>query len=247
LLGQQEERLDSYLNLFLVYKNLEAFQEQYQGFDEETYRDLEGSIQGVTSAKDTLSPLHSVMSALEAIAEEHPDNYTQFISSDAGRAALFGDALQRLMSPPKTEWSLLTPGEGASEAIDKNMADIPILKGALVNTVEILGDPLFIAAVVAFPPAGLAAKARLGGEIAVGMAVGEEAAEAAGLPGIVGAIPGGVLAPAALGFTRASLRAALQKARHNPVPGEPATEILLKSGEIPGLDDMRVAMGGEPT
>jgi hypothetical protein len=238
--GRQEDILDAYFTLFNTYKNLEEFIKQYKDFDPEGIEQLNREVApGVRNSptaiasSGTLNPLRALLRSLEEINKAHPDNYTQFLASDAGFAELFNNAVMMMMTPPKSEWSLLTLGESAGEAIDKNMADVPFLKPAIVNTVEIAGDPILIGSLVVFPGAGLAAKARLGAEVAVGMGVGEETAEAVGLPGIVGALPGALLGPGISGFTRASMRAAVRKARHWPVRGEPATEILIQGGQLP--------------
>jgi hypothetical protein len=258
LSGRQEDVLDASLNRFRVYKNLVEYVRQARDFDPESMRDLEGTKLGATVNSATVDPLQAMFAALDDISKEYPDNYTQFVASDAGLVELWGNALTRMMSPAKAEWSALPGAEGfplsvaggnLADSIDANMPDIPIVKGSLINAIEIASDPMFILAMTIFPPAGLAAKAALGTALVGGMAVGEEAAEEVGLPGIVGALPGGLLAAGGLGvargFTRAALRDRSARSAWRPVRGEPATEMLIAEGKLPADLGELGAMAGE--
>ncbi|KKN84467.1 hypothetical protein LCGC14_0289290 [marine sediment metagenome] len=237
--GRQEDVLDAGTGLFLTYKNLEEHLRQYGEFDPKGMEELERNVSpGVRFTAEAiarsgaLTPWRALLRSLEVIEKEHPDNYTQYLASDAGRIDLFSNALMAMYSTPRASMSILHPGQDAGHLIDEYMPDVPFLKQSLISTVELIGDPLFIGATVLFPPAGIAAKAALGTKVAVGMAVGEEAAEAVGVPPIVGALAGGVAGPGVIGFGRATLRNAVAKSRWRPVAGEPATEMLISAGEL---------------
>ncbi|KKN01207.1 hypothetical protein LCGC14_1130080 [marine sediment metagenome] len=235
LTGQQGRILDASWNMFLVYKNLEEYLRQYTEFDPDTVKELskQGSMQGQIHA-GTLNPIKAFWDALDKIHDEHPDSSTGFLATDAGRAELFSNALLRMFSTPTPEWSGLNIGQPAAAAVEGLMPDVPILKEAIKNTLEIAGDPLAIGATVLFPPAGFAAKTKLGAAVFTSMGVGEEVAEEVGVPGVVGALVGGVMGPSVVGLTRAAIRSSLRNSRHFPVRGEPATEMQIAADIIPG-------------
>lgn len=238
--GRHEEVFGAYTTLFLVMKNLEEHLGQYREYDPEAIAEVEGNANpgarytATAIAKaGTLNPAQSVRNALEEISAQHPDDYTAYVSSNAGFAELMVNSLNRFYSIPQSEISILTPGASAGQAIDQTLPDIPYLKAGLISTVETLGDPSFIALTTLFPPAGIAAKAALALKVAGGMTAGEIAAEELGAPRIVGSLAGGIGAVAGPGFVRASIRNAVAKARANPVLGEPATTLLVNAGELP--------------
>ena len=105
--------------------------------------------------------------------------------------------------------------------------------------------------------ASMPSRARLLAELSVGGAASEQAAvelnleEYMGVPNEVFALPGMVAGPAvgkaAEGFTRGVMKSATDRARIQPVRGEPATETLVLNGEILEFPEWQrlLRMGGE--
>ena len=246
--GQTEDVYDAYQNIFLAYKNMEALVSHAEVRDPEGVKDLSRAATGYTVNVATLNPQKAVIDALNSIAEERPEDYTAFLGTEEGLTELFQRAAQgTLAAPGFREMTILAPGETGGELIRGNLPASSMTE-ILAKSVEIALDPTFLAMIAVFPPAGIAAKARLLAEISFGMAAGEEAAEAVGAPPLVGALGGGLAIPTATrmleGLTRAGRQIALENARRNPVAGQPATEVLRERGVIiSGAPEMEGALG----
>jgi len=242
-LGQRSNIMDAYLSVFAVGKNVEVLLPQVKEFDPQGFHGLvrADAQSGLVSA--SLHPLIALNDALADIKEEHPEDLIAHLSSDEGRADLMARAATYVLSPnQKRAFSILTPGEGAAAVVRDQLPEGP-LTDILATTLEIVGDPIFLASLVIFPPAGLAAKARLGMAIAVGAAAGEEVAEEIGIPEIVGSLTGAVVLPTATGFARAGLRAGLRTALENPENGSIAAQYLKSIGRsITGLEEVSAGL-----
>lgn len=255
-----QELMGMRMTEFTVLKNLEALLEQMAEFDPDGMDELINSrgnaqlssnidpkvsyLQGKNY--DTADPRRSLSSALEDIAAAHPDDLAQYLSTDAGYVELAAIAVTKMQTPVEKEGImsfLFRTGSGDEPFLGVNFAE-PILEqlpeeggkslDILRGSLEVLGDPTFLLATALFPPGGLAAKSRLAIGLAVGGQIGDEAAEAVGLPGVVGVLPGALAGVGALevGFSRAAAKNAVFKSRGRPVAGEPASTILEGMGEI---------------
>jgi hypothetical protein len=251
--GPTQTTLDAYENIYLTVKNTEAFLNQVDQYTPYAVGELRKGQLGENIA--ALNPRRAVINAVNSIAEERLGDYTAYLSSDAGLQDLTQRAFVGVLSPQIGNDSnffkdfynfYATPGRKASEFIHTSLPPGP-LTDILATTAATLGDPLFLATLAVLPPAGLAEKGLLAVEIAGGMAAGEEGAEKAGLPPILGQLVGGALAPSLVGFTRAGIRAALERAMASPEAGTPATELLRQKGAIvTGADEISRALGTEP-
>ena len=247
--GQAEDIHDAYQNVFLATKNMEALIAHFKNDYPEVYTDLEREATGYTVNVATLDPQKSVIDAMNSISEEHPDDYTTFLGTEDGLTELFQRSVVGALAPPGFgEMTLLAPGETGSELIRSALPEGRLTE-ILANTVEMALDPTFIAMMAIFPPAGLAAKGRMIGELSFGFASGEEIAEETGVvPPWVGGLVGGGLAPIASrwgqGFTRGALKSVLEGAAENPVAGQAATEMLRdRAVVVSGLKEMETALG----
>jgi len=251
--GSAEDVYDAYGNIFTVEKNMGALLGQVEGYSPGGIKDLRRTVENIVGPSyaatvGTLNPQRAVADAVTSIAGERPDDYTVYLSSNAGFQDLFQRAQIALLSPPNPEiLGLVTPvsGFGAplSDAIRENLPEGAITN-ILANTVDMMGDPALLATLPLFPGGSLAGKALMMVEVSGGMATGEEGAEAVGLPPILGALAGGIAIPTLAGFTRAGFRATLERARANPESGTPATELLRQRGVIiTGTDEMKTAVG----
>jgi len=245
--GSAGDVYDAYGNIFTVEKNMGALLEQVESYDPASVKDLRWASSGYTVNIASLNPRKAVIDAVNSIAKERPDDYTAYLASDAGLQDLFQRSQIALLTPPNfIEISAVNIKDWGPDLIHAHLPAGP-LTNILANTVEVVGDPYFLAMGPVFPGATLAAKALVMGEMAVGMAAGEEGAEAVGAPPIAGQLVGGIALPSLAGLTRAGLRAVLERAASNPELGTPATELLRQKGAIvTGADEISRALGTEP-
>ena len=203
---------------------------------------------GGTSRSPTplMNYLDSTIAAWNQIAEERPEDYTSFVASDEGAAMLWRLTVENLTALPRPRVSLLDTGKFLSEVEEAYLPDVPFLKDSIQRATEIFADPLFIAALAFMPPAGVAQKARLLGEFAIGGALAGEAAEQLGVPELPAELLGMTLAPlstrALQGFGKALMKAGAENSRLRPVPGEPALETLYRNGEVLELPELTKAL-----
>lgn len=240
LTGTPTVTFDASSNEFIVYKNLES----YNSFMDDQHPD---AVEALTAAQrktspearaaaGTLNPLSSLTLALAQIEDEHPDDFTEFLSSEAGLNDLWSKSFGQFISvpPPVVTLSLKHPGVFVAAIEEAFVPDVKFLKDALQKTTELVLDPIFIGTMALFPLGAGVSKTRTGIRLALEIGAGEAGAEEVGLPAIAGAVAGPLaLGPAIRGFTRGVYRSALQKARVNPKTGEPATELLRLQGELP--------------
>lgn len=144
------------------------------------------------------------------------------------------------------------PRELAVSAEEIYIPEVPFLKDTIIRATDLFLDPIFLATLPIMPGVGLLSKTATLGAFAAGGAVGEETAEALGIPepvgGLAGMIAGPAVAKAAAGFTRAIMNEGLARAFLKPVMGEPAFEALVKNGQVLELPELNAALGiKEPT
>lgn len=223
----------------------------------------------------TLDADMSLQLALQDMSELWPDHFTQRLGTDAGMDELFGLAFLRYttVAPQELNFGMVRkmltegldevtdaesfldlaidkadlPRELATRAEEVYIPEIPFLKDTLIRATDLFLDPIFLATLPLMPGAGLISKTGTMGAFAVGSAVGEETAEALGVPepvgGLAGMIAGPAVAKAAFGFTRAIMKEGLARAFLKPTMGEPAFEALVKNGQVLELPELNKALG----
>lgn len=136
--------------------------------------------------------------------------------------------------------------EGFLQLEEAYIPDVPFLKTTVIKASETFTDPIFLATLPIMPGAGLLGKAAFLTEISLAGAIGEQAAEAAGVNPMVGEIAGMVIGPSALragvGFVSAVRKAGIEGARMKFLPGEPASEWLIRNGEVLELPELQKAL-----
>jgi len=256
--GASTDMYDAYGNMFFAQKQMEALLDQVGAYSPEGIKDLQRTVVGSVGSDyantvGTLNPQRAVSDAVTSIAGEHPQDYTTYLASDAGLQDLLQRAQISLLAPPYEPGNAIpVSGFGAplSDAIRKNLP-AGALTNILASTVDLMGDPAFLATLPFFPGTSLIGKAITMAEVSTGMAAGEEASVQGWAPPVVGAVVGGVALPVLLhsapGLTRAGLRATLERAAEDPIAGTPATELLRKAGYVvTGPDEINQALGLKP-
>jgi len=245
--GAASDVYDAYGNIFTVEKNMGALLDQVSNYDPTSVKDLKRAATGYTVSVASLNPRKAVIDAVNSIAKERPDDYTTYLASDAGLQDLFKRSQIGLLTPPNfIEISPVNIKDWSPVLIRAHLPAGPLTE-ILAKTAETVFDPLFVATLPIFPGATIGAKALMMGEVAGGMAAGEEGAEAVGAPPIVGQLVGGIALPGLVGLTRAGIRATLERAMASPEVGTPATELLRQQGAIvTGADEISRALGTEP-
>ena len=260
--GSPETQLGIYNGLYKVDKNLNSLfmmLNRYHPDAIQSLRDAEGETSlDARSRSGTLNPIAAMSLAVTSIVEEHPDDYSSYLASEAGLNELWNRSLQHFLTKHDPEISILEFGKFVGQIERAFLPDVPILKEALIRTTELALDPVFIGLMFAAPHVavigktaqatralpGVAAQARLLLRFSSEMAIGGMAAEQVGLPTIVGELAGPLaVAPVArkfvggvaAGFTKSTVGESLARAKMNPRIGEPATEILKVRGELPNV------------
>ena len=253
--GEPMNLAEAYTNLHVIYKTLEAFGRH---LEDELPEAVAAYGEEMSKASDegkmkypTMNATDSVAMALNDFADKHPDDYTQRLASEEGFAELGEMALARFTSLAPPEVNLFEhPGEFVKEVERAYIPEVPFLKDTIVAATDIFTDPIMLGSmfIPGLAPVGLASKARFLGGIAIGGAVGEEAAEAAGVPGPIGSFVGMVAGPLAtrslVGFGRALRKESAERALINPVAGEPATEILKMNGQVLSIPEVERSLAG---
>ncbi|KKK86652.1 hypothetical protein LCGC14_2761100, partial [marine sediment metagenome] len=255
MVGRTEDVVDAEVTLKFVHENATALIRHMEDVSPEAITaliDAEKAASNEARARSTTLSVDDALSqAINQIAEEHPDDYTTLLSTPEGLGQLWEATLKRLFSssPPDTNF-FENPRQELLALEQAFIPDIPIFKDLIMNATDMVLDPEFLFLTAVLPPAGLAQKSGMFMGIALGMAAGEEAAELVGAPPILGAIPGAILgggaglrAAGSRGFTRSTMSDSLRGAKIKPIPGEPATDILISRGEILDAKALRQAMG----
>ena len=136
--------------------------------------------------------------------------------------------------------------EGFLQLEEAYIPDVPFLKTTVIKASETFTDPIFLATLPIMPGIGVLGKTAFLAEISMAGAIGEQAAEAAGVNPMVGEIAGMVIGPSALragvGFVSAVRKAGIEGARTKFLPGEPASEWLIRKGEVLELPELQKAL-----
>jgi len=253
--GASTDIHDAYGNMFFAEKQMGALLDQVGTYSPEGIKDLRRTVEGTVGADyantvGTLNPQRAVTDAVTSIAGERPDDYTTYLASDAGLQDLLQRAQISLLAPPYEPGNAIpVSGFGAplSDAIRKNLP-AGALTDILANTVDLMGDPAFLATLPFFPGATLARKALTMAEVSGFLSAGAEAEERGWAPPYVGSIGAAIAGPLLLhslpGLARAGVRFALERAAADPIAGTPATELLRQKGYIiTGTDELRAGLG----
>jgi len=256
--GASTDIHDAYGNMFFAEKQMGALLDQVGAYSPEGIKDLRRTVEGSVGADyantvGTLNPQRAVADAVTSIAGEHPDDYTTYLASDAGLQDLLQRAQISLLAPPYEPGNAIpVSGFGAplSAAIRENLPE-GALTDILANTVDLMGDPAFLATLPFFPGATLAGKALTMAEVSGFMSAGAEAEERGLAPPYVGSIGAAIVGPLLLrslpGLTRAGVRFTLEEAAADPIAGTPATELLRQKGYIiTGTEELNKGLGLKP-